>query len=239
MSQEIRVILCDTRHAGNIGAVARLMKNLDLTDLALVNPTGRGLIEAVKMAVGAEEIIEQAEVVDTLEEALAPCARSFAATRRTRKSRKLSFDPGSAATFIEDQEGITGYVYGSEKFGLTNDQVALCTALLSIPVSEAHPSYNLAQAAAITLYPAALPSLNAPKRGKKSYRIPSDNAERRLLYERIVATARQAGFFGLPHDKKTIAAIEDIFERASLDKKDVAILQGLFKQLGRAAGRDE
>lgn len=235
MSRKIEVILTDTRHAGNIGAVCRLMKNLNLTGLTLVNPTHRGHIEAVKMAVGAEELIENAKIVETLAEAISGCADLYAVTRRPRRMRKNVYNPAKASIKISAALGVTGVIFGSEKFGLTNEQVALAGSIITIPVAPAHPSYNLAQAAAIVLYGIASPSLAIARQSKKSKREPAEAHERRLLYDQITNTARAAGFFGRSNDAKVTAAIEDIFERAQLDKKDVKILQGLFKQMGRGA----
>ena len=235
MDEKIEVILTDIRHAGNIGAVARLMKNLGLTRLTLVKPTYRGYLDAIKMAVGAEDILEGVQVVDTLKEAIAECSDVYAVTRRPRRMRKNVCNPTDAASKISKADGVTGVVFGSEKFGLSNEQVALCGSIISIPVHPDQPSYNLAQAAAIILFGIAGPELSISKQGKRSKREPSKAHDRRLLYDRIMDTARDAGFFGMPHDAKTIAAIEDIFERANLDKKDVKILQGLFRQIGRVA----
>jgi tRNA (cytidine32/uridine32-2'-O)-methyltransferase len=236
MSDQLEVILTDTRHSGNIGAVARLLKNLGISRLTLVNPTSRALIEAVRMAVGAEEIIENATVVGTLQEGIGECVETFAVTRRPRKYSKSVYDPAEVAARLPDIDGRIGIVFGSEKQGLLNDQVSLCSAILTLPVSPHHPSYNLAQAAAIVLYTVASPSLSLPKQSRKARRDPAPSHEKRLLYDRLIGMGRDAGFFGRSADKPVIAAIEDVFERARLSEKEVKILQGLFKNIQRSMG---
>ncbi|MBF0170739.1 MAG: hypothetical protein HQK87_06595, partial [Nitrospinae bacterium] len=152
MPPQLAVILVDTRHAGNIGAVARFMKNMGLADLILVNPTARGHLEAIKMGVGAEEIVERATIVPTLEEGVARCAATYAVTRRPRRLRKRVLRPEEGAVEGAAVDGLVGLVFGSEKLGLTNEQVRVCDAIITIDVSPDHPSLNLAQAVAVVVY---------------------------------------------------------------------------------------
>ncbi len=231
----VEIILTDTRHSGNIGAVARLLKNLGLTEnLTLVNPTSRIHLEAVRMAAGAEDVIEKAKVGQDLEWGIADCTETFAVTRRPRRVRKDVFTPEEAAIRIAGLEGKIGFVFGSEKFGLSNEQVALCGSIIAIPVSPEWPSYNLSQSVAIVMYQIVRTTLARVKQGKKSRREPADIREKRILYDLMINTIGDAGFFVRGEQKATSSEIENIFERAQLDKKDVRILLGVFKRLNSA-----
>jgi tRNA (cytidine32/uridine32-2'-O)-methyltransferase len=236
----LEVILADTRHAGNIGAAARFMKNMGLARLTLVSPTPRNHLEAIKMGVGAEEIIERATIVETLEEAIAPCAVTFAVTRRPRRLRKDVYPPEEAARIGATVNGVVGLVFGSEKLGLSNEQVRLCDAIVTINVSPDHPSLNLAQAVAVVVYRFRHEELDPARRSSRSQRVPASDHEKRLFFDRMVRAFTVAGFFGRPHDARTVAELHDLFGRARMDRKDVKLLLGMFKSVIRAVtGRND
>lgn len=228
------VILADTRHAGNIGAVARVMKNLGFSRLTLVNPTSRRHLEAVRMAVGAGELIERARVCGTLAEAIEPLSCTFATARRIRRLRKAVFTPFEAAARFGEIEGDIGLVFGSEKLGLSNEQITALNAVISIPASPEHPSYNLAQAAAIVLYETARGLYDVERPKGRHARRAADPAEMKALRERMRDALYCAGFLKNQNSEKTLASLEDIFARASLDEKEVRTLLGVFKQIKRS-----
>ncbi|MDH5636885.1 MAG: hypothetical protein OEZ04_00170 [Nitrospinota bacterium] len=228
----VNVILCQTRHAGNIGAVARLMKNLGFTRLTLVRPTARGHLEVVRMAVGAAEIIEQARITDSLEEALEGAGRAWAVTRRPRSISKTTMRPEDAAAHIaEGPEMETAIVFGSEKLGLSTSQVRLCDTIITIPTATAAPSLNLAQAAAIVLSHCASSVGGSPA---PELAEPSTLEERRILYKRIERTLAASGYFRTEGAQQTMADIEDLFSRASLNRRDCDLLLGMFRRIQAA-----
>ncbi len=233
---ETEIVLCNTRHAGNIGAVARLMKNLDITRLKLVNPTSRVHIDAIRMAVGAEEILERVMLFESLESALVGSDVSFAVTGRKRRARMEICRPENCLE--KTGSGRISFVFGSEKFGLSNDEISLCSYLLMIPVSLEHTSYNLAQAVAIVLYAACHDNLRKPVAGKKARRKPPEEPELEKLYQRIDETARLSGFYNRAGHEATSRQIRNIFARSRLDRKDVKILLGLYKQFQRKMGNN-
>jgi len=227
------IILTDTRHAGNIGAVARVMKNLGFSRLTLVNPTARAHAEAVRMAVGAEAVIEKARIVDTLREAVEPLAVAAAVTRRGRRVRRETFTPRQAAGRLGGAEGGAGLVFGSEKFGLSNEQARMCSFFISIQTAPESPSLNLAQAVTIVLYEISLGRLGG-EQARRYTRSLADVSERNVLYKRIEETLTCAGFFKNANPDRTLWQIRDIFNRAELDGKDVRLLLGVFKQIKRS-----
>jgi TrmH family RNA methyltransferase len=228
----LRVILCQTRHAGNIGSVARIMGNLGQSGLTLVNPTFRGHLEAIRMASGGAQIIENSQEAGSLEEALEGSALSFAVTRRPRKITKTIFTPEEAAAIIaKSGGGETALVFGSEKLGLSTGQVRLCGAVIAIPTAPDAPSMNLAQAVAVILYlvtrewrPAPSPSAGEP----------STTKERMALFGRMEEVLEKSGYFKTRGGAQTMADIEDIFNRASMTHRDVKLLFGMFRRIGAA-----
>ncbi|MDH5509711.1 MAG: hypothetical protein OEZ32_05075 [Nitrospinota bacterium] len=231
----ISVILCQTRHAGNIGAVARLMKNLGLARLTLVRPTARGHLEAIRMAVGAAEIIERARITDSLEEAIEGAGRAWAVTRRPRSIGKTTMAPEDVAAHIAAApEMETAIVFGSEKLGLSTSQVRLCDAIVTIPTSPAAPSLNLAQAAAIVL---SICTSGGGEGEDLAQEEPSTLAERRILYKRIERTLAASGYFRTEGGQKTMADIEDLFSRAAVNRRDCGLLLGMFRRIQAAVER--
>lgn len=234
----VEIVLVDTRHAGNIGAVCRLMKNFGLRRLTLVNPTPRAHLEAVRMAQGALDLLETCAVAGTLEEALAPLETAYAVTRHPRTIRKEILTPEAAAGRIATAQGRVGLVFGSEKWGLSTEQVRQCDASIAIPTCGENPSLNLAQAAAVVIYHAARAHASIEPPRKKARRRPAAGAaQRRALFHLMAEALEGAGYFVKQGNRRTLADVEDIFNRASLDTRDAALLAGMFRVLRRAVNK--
>ena len=150
------VILVEPQLGANIGTAARAMANFGLTELRLVAPTNGWPNEhAIKAASGADIIIEQAKLYDTLEEAVADLSFVVATTARKRDMVKPVLTPETAAAQMQarlDQGEGTGILFGREKYGLTNDHVVLADALVIAPVNPDFASLNLAQAVLLIGY---------------------------------------------------------------------------------------
>lgn len=231
----IDVVLVNTRHAGNIGSTARIMKNMGFDSLILVNPTNRAGLEAVRMARGAEDMIETVVVANTLEEALSRATRAYAVTRRPRKIAKKVLTPAMAVAEISSSAERTALVFGSEKLGLSAGDIALCGALIQIPSAESSPSLNLAQAVAVILYEMrreGVPGgVMAPERKEEA---PAGIRERSILYREMEETLRLAGFFKSENPAYVMGRLSGIIERAGPDVKEVNTLVGAFKEIRRA-----
>lgn len=135
-----------------MGACARAMGNFGLTDLRIVDPYPPIWQEAVS-AVGVADILKNARCFDTLSEALADTHFSLAATALKKREIKQEIVPlPSLNNRLEDINGLTALVFGNEKTGLSNEDIARCQAVLNIPTSAKQPSINLAQAVILTCY---------------------------------------------------------------------------------------
>lgn len=171
MKRDFSIILVRPRDPNNIGAAARAMANFGLGDLRVVSPYEPTWRTAVS-AVDAEDILKNARLFDTLPDALADCTLTLAAT--ALKNRKLDQAvvslPRLPLWLAGQSAGRTALVFGNEKTGLSNEDIALCSAVLHIPTSSKQPSVNLAQAVILACYelsrgaPHAASAQNAPER---------------------------------------------------------------------------
>ena len=150
----IRIVLVGTTHPGNIGATARAMKNMGLDDLALVDPRYFPDKEATARASGAEDLLESATVVETLEDAIADCVFVAGASARSRAINWPCLDARDAAGKLlqESAAGPVAAVFGPEKSGLSNAHLDHCDTLLTIPTSPHFSSLNLAMAVQVVAY---------------------------------------------------------------------------------------
>ena len=150
----IRIVLVGTTHPGNIGATARAMKNMGLSDLALVNPRHFPHEEATARASGATDVLDAARVYATLEEALTDCVYVAGASARSRTINWPSMGPRDCAErmMLESREGTVAAVFGPEKTGLHNDDLDLCHTLLTIPTDPGFSSLNVAMAVQVFTY---------------------------------------------------------------------------------------
>ncbi len=151
---DIRVVLIETSHPGNIGAVARAMKNMGLRDLVLVRPRDFPHSEATARASGADDLLRRARVTETLLEAIGDCGLVAATTSRERdlNFRVLDVRDGAARLVQEAQRGPVALMFGNERTGFTNEELALAHLLLRIPANPEYPSLNLAMAVQLVSY---------------------------------------------------------------------------------------
>src|SRR5690554_3001509 len=149
MLPNIRIVLVQTYHPGNIGAAARAMKTMGLTDLVLINPRRFPDPEATRLAAGAEELVENARVVGSLAEAVADCVQVVGASARLRSLPLPHFDePDAMARELVEHAATdpVALVFGRERSGLTNDEIRLCSHQVSIPANPEYGILNLSQA---------------------------------------------------------------------------------------------
>jgi TrmH family RNA methyltransferase len=226
----IRIVLVDTSHPGNIGATARAMKNMALTQLVLVRPREFPHPEASARASGADDVLQGARVVQTLAEAIDGCGYVAATTARVREQnfRVLDVRDAAARLAAEAQRGAAAILFGAERTGLTNEELECAHALIRIPSSEAYASLNLAMAVQLVAYelfrsrsariiplPVATP-LASPQEMDRLYLHLSEVMEQIDFRDRT-----QSG-------THLMARIRRFLQRAELDQNEVNILRGLL-----------
>ncbi len=233
----LRFVLVETSRAGNIGSAARAMKTMGFHELVLVSPRNPEALqdpEAIALASGATDVLASARIVETLDEALAGCNFTVALSARSREFSPPLFEPRRLAEHLAGDMALNAaLVFGNERFGLSNEQVEKCAALVSIPANPAYSSLNLSQAVQVLAYEcrmAALGDGTAPV--VTGFRGEPANAEQT---ERMFAHLEEAlvaiEFLDPAHPKKLMPRLRRLFARTQLEVEEVNILRGIATQL--------
>ena len=226
----IRVVLVDPKHPGNIGAAARAMKNMGLSELHLVRPKAFPDPEATARASGADDVLEAARVHEEFEDAIANCGFVVGTSSR---QRHLAFDllePRECAQLVAEaaQVGNVALVFGSEKYGLLNVELARCHRLVTIPTAGNYASLNLAMAVQVIAYEVLLATRpGAPTPPPPD--VPFATArEMELFYEHLEKVLEEIDFRDRTGGGHLMARIRRLFNRARLDQNEVNILRGIL-----------
>ena len=227
---DIRVVLIETSHPGNIGAVARAMKNMGLSQLVLVRPREFPHGEASARASGATDVLEQARVVDRIEDGLAGCGLVVATTARDRDQNFRVLDVRDAAARVveESTRGPVALMFGNERTGLTNAELSLAHLLLRIPANPEYASLNLAMAVQLVTYEVyrARGARHEPAPGLVPL-APADDMER--LYVHLEQVLQEIGFRDrTASGKHLMERIRRFINRAELDQNEANIMRGIL-----------
>lgn len=236
------VILNEPQLAENIGAVARVMANFGLEDLRLVRPRdGWPQDRAWASASGANWPLEGARVYGRVEDAIADLHRVYATTARPREVVLPVITPREAAAELHAAaaEGLnTGLLFGGERAGLETQDIALCQAIVTIPIDPRFRSLNLAQAVAINAYEWRTAEHDRPPPAFREGAPVADQAMLDGLYGHLEGELETAGFFH-PAEKKPsmVRNLRAIFARAGLNEQEVRTLRGVITALSRGRGQ--
>ncbi len=238
----IRVVLVHPTHPGNIGATARAMKNMGLTRLCLVAPSGFPDAEANARAAGADDVLDGAGIHASLEEALTGCHLVVGTSARPRSISWPSLDPKSAAARIIEsaQPGEVALVFGAERTGLTNEQLDRCHYLVHIPANPAFSSINLACAVQIMAYEvwcASLPANPIEANAVASVTLASSEDIERF-YVHLQQVLEEIGFLDPANPRKLMRRLIRLFNRTGLDSNELNILRGILTEVQRTRRRD-
>jgi len=229
--KNIRVVLCETAHPGNIGAAARAMKTMGLGRLVLVAPRRYPDQQADWLAVGAVDILRRVQVCASLDEALAGSAYTVACTARTRDiaAPMVTAREAAARVIAVARTQLATLVFGNETFGLTAGQVGKCQLLATIPADPRYSSLNVAAAVQVLAY--ELRAAFCDDAGREEPRELASFEELEFFYEHLERTMIETGFLNPAHNKKLIPKLRRLFGRTQLDKEEVSILRGMLKSL--------
>lgn len=226
--ERIRIVLVDTQDGANIGSVCRAMKTMGITDLAITGEREYDEDRVRTLALHASDVWENAKRFPTLEEALAGSIFTVGATRRRGKFRKLSaYSPEQLSEKISSlPEGRISIVFGRESDGLRDDEVSLCSSIVTIPTSDSFPSLNLSQAVQIICY--------ILFRGALVYK----QGMTAVTHERIREAAdgmtehlKAMGYFKMADEEKwTNQLLADIVERAALSGEELRRFEKIFRK---------
>lgn len=231
------VILVQPQMGENIGAAARAMLNFGLDDLRLVSPRdGWPSERAEAMSAGALEKMPPVRVFNTLKDAIADLHFAIATTARPREMTKPVYNPSGAATelFKRSQEGQkTGYVFGCERAGLENDDVAACHAILTIPTNKDFWSLNLGQSVLLTAYEWLKASDETPARIlERGDGFPASHKDKEEFLARLESELEAAHFFRNEGSKPIMQRnVRNLFARADITDQELRTWHGMLSAL--------
>jgi len=229
----LRIVLVEPREAGNVGAVARVMKNFGFDDLVIVGEHPQLLPVAGWWASGADDLLERARFTTTLQEALADAHLTVATTSTRGRTTPADFTPQELAPQLSllTEGQILALVFGREDSGLTREEVVQCHRTALVPTNEQFPTMNLAQAAGVFCF--ALSSVE--RKSTMRELAPAILIER--LHERLEALLLEVGFLHANNPARIYDEVRAMIGRASLDQREVTVLLGLVRQIEWKIGR--
>lgn len=235
----LRVVLVAPRNPLNIGAVARAMSNFGFTRLRLVNPYEVAFHEA-RSAVGAGSVIEAAREYQSVAEAVADCTVVVGATavgHRQLQHRLRRLEYGARLIRQRLPSSPVALLFGSEKFGLSNDDLSHCHWLLRIGTQPGHESMNLGQAVAVCLHELARAPEAEPARPERTRRAPAGDLER--ITEFLTELLDQSGYVNPRTAASTTEKLRRLVRRLNLSARDAEIWLGMLRQIRWKLGERE
>lgn len=234
----LRVVLVETSHPGNIGAVARAMKTMGFSDLVLVRPRFADALqqeEALAFASGAQDVLAQARVVDSFEQAMEGCNFAAALSARLREFSPPVLAPRALAGQLAAETGLNAaLVFGSERYGLPNEIIEKCNVLINVPANPEYSSLNLAQAVQVLAYElrvAALEGQAGLQAGSHSgigfQGEAADVAQIEGMYGHLEQALVAIDFLDPSNPRKLMSRLKRLFARTRLEREEVNILRGI------------
>ena len=233
----LRFVLVETSHPGNVGSVARAMKTMGFSDLVLVNPRLPDVLthpDAVALASGATDVLANARIVDTIQEALDGCDLAAAVSARLREFSPPIRNPREFAQLLNQPDGgLSALVLGNERFGLPNEIVEKCNYLINIPANPAYSSLNLAQAVQVLAYECRFSCLedmgSQQKIGFKGEH--ASLADIDGMFDHLEQGLIALKFIDPDNPKKLMPRLKRLFARTQLEAEEVNILRGIAKKM--------
>jgi len=234
MLQNIRIVLVETSHTGNMGSVARAMKTMGLTNLYLVNPLVKPDSQAISLAAGASDVIGEAKIIDSLDEAIAGCSLVVGTSARSRSLPWPMLDARECGvkSVEEGQQAPVALVFGRERVGLTNEELQKCHYHVAIQANPEYSSLNLAMAVQIIAYEVRMAWLQsqeqaspAPKYEESPYPL-VDDLER--FYQHMEQMMLNSGFIREANPGQVMSKLRRLYTRARPERDELNILRGML-----------
>ncbi len=226
---EFSVVLIEPKYEGNIGSVARVMKNFGFNELVLVNPSDIGK-EARAMAMHGIDVLENAKILkyfDELKDKFDFLIATSAIIASDRNFIRTPILPEELKNAI-GKDGKIGLVFGREDYGLLNDEISLCDMLVSIPANPEYPTLNISQSVAIILYEISKFEINQKIMNLKKFKT-ADKTEKEILlkkFDELADLAYEEGF----HNRISKKAFRQIIGRAFISGREAFTLTGVFRK---------
>jgi tRNA (cytidine32/uridine32-2'-O)-methyltransferase len=236
MTSLVRVVLIDPSHPGNIGSVARAMKNMALSDLVLVRPRSFPHAESTALAAGADDILANARIMESVEQAVADCAFIAGTTSRPRSYYWEFTTPRDVAGRIVAlaQENRAALLFGSERYGLATEDLNLCNVLVRIPANPEYCSLNLAMSVQLAAYEIFMAREQPQSHTQLEMALaPSGDVEH--FYAHLHEVLNEIDF-----EDRTghlMERLRRLFNRAQLDRNELNILRGILSAVQGRRGQ--
>ena len=242
IEEAVKFILVGTTHPGNIGAAARAMKNMGIKQLGLVAPKQFPDEKAFYRAKAATDILENAQVHETLIEAVSGFQLVIGTSARNRKIPWPIMSPREAAQeILSNYKGANkiAVVFGREDRGLTNEELGLCNLHVHIPSSDEYSSLNLSQAIQIIAYEIRLKALSTEGKSKKQeWDVPlAENAEIERLIEHFDELMQEVEFYDIDNPRLLLTRVRRFFRRSKIDHIEANIFRGVFAAIQKKLKR--
>ena len=222
----------ETSHPGNIGAVARAMKNMCMSELYLVAPKIFPSADATSRASGADDLLASAVCCDSLQEAIADCQIVIGASARSRTITVPEESPRICAQrlSVDAQDKKVAILFGRENSGLKNHELDLCQTLLTIPSNSEYSSLNIAAAVQVVCYELLVASrLEVDEPEPRDVPL-ANSAQMESFYEHLYQALDEIGFINPQKSTSIMRRLRRVYHRASLDTKELDILRGILKK---------
>lgn len=229
MLNKIKIVLINTSHPGNIGSAARAMKTMGLSKLYLVDPMHFPHPKAVEMASGAVDVLEQAVVVKTLDEAIADCGLIVGTSARSRTIPWPMLSPRELAlkAIHESESHKTAVLFGREQAGLTNEELHKCHFHIHIPSNPQYSSLNLASAVQVIAYELRVAAGLDLVKEEWDYRAATAE-EMEYFYEHLEKVLIQLKFLKPDVPRQLMTRLHRLFNRARPDELEIKMLRGIL-----------
>jgi len=227
----VRIVLSRPSHPGNIGAAARAMKTMGVTRLTLVAPRDFPSAEAWARASGATDVLDTAVVCATLDEALRGTVfvAGFTARRRELAAPMRWLREAANTIVAESVQGDVALLFGSETFGLSNDELARCQLPVMIPTHPVYSSLNLAAAVQLACYELRMASSEPPQAPQGTEFAVASSEEIEAFFGHLDRAMTASGFLDPAHPKRLMPRLRRLFARARLEKEEINILRGMLR----------
>ncbi|MBL1385291.1 MAG: tRNA (cytosine(32)/uridine(32)-2'-O)-methyltransferase TrmJ [Colwellia sp.] len=234
---DIRVVLVNTSHSGNIGSAARAMKTMGLSKLYLVDPACEIDSHASALSAGASDVLGNAVIVDKLEDAIADCALTIGTSARSRTLSWPMVEPRECGEKLvaEAENGPVALVFGRENSGLTNEELQLCNYHVCIPANPEYSSLNLAMAVQTLSYETRMAFLNKqPKQEAQDDSVYPNSKQTELFYDHLEETLYNTGFIIKQHPGIVMTKLRRLFNRARPEEAEMNILRGILTSINKS-----
>jgi len=254
MLNNIQIVLIATSHPGNIGSAARAMKNMGLSQLSLVSPKDYPNVKATARASGADDILENAVICQTLEEAIAGATLVIGASARDRRLTWPELNPKQMAELVREKSANSdtriAILFGRENNGLSNEELELCHYLVQIPANPVYSSLNLAAAVQVLAYELRMVYLQSVAEShdrnissaKKANELDSPLAKgdaMNHMYEHMQSVLVRLEFINEQQPAKLVRRIKRLFNRAQMEEKEVQIIRGMMSAIEKMLDQKE